>query len=153
MTAPDIDAIENGGKRWHGIERRTVNVRWEPYKPDGQRQMKAKGRWQEQVGSGDFWSWQNLVGRPANVEGQPDAPPPDFITLDAATAREIENLLVAICAGCEAVMADHDPGQGVSIDGFAAAMRTANFARDAARTIALNADHGSAALAKLRERL
>ena len=56
---PDLDAIESGGKRWHGEDHRVVSVRWEPYKPDGARQMKAKGRWQEQVGSGDYWRWQN----------------------------------------------------------------------------------------------
>lgn len=61
---PEIAEIENGGKRWHGEDHRVVAVRWEPYKPDGQRQMKAKGRWQEQVGSGDFWRWQNC-DRPA----------------------------------------------------------------------------------------
>ena len=55
----DIAAIESGGKRWHGEDHRIVSVRWEPYKPDGQRQMKAKGRWQEQVGSGDYWRWHN----------------------------------------------------------------------------------------------
>lgn len=58
-AAIDIAAIENGGKRWHGEDHRVVAVRWEPYKPDGQRQMKAKGRWQEQVGSGDYWRWRN----------------------------------------------------------------------------------------------
>ena len=58
-AAIDIEAIENGDKRWHGEDHRVVAVRWEPYKPDGQRQMKAKGRWQEQVGSGDYWRWQN----------------------------------------------------------------------------------------------
>lgn len=58
-VAADIAAIEGAGKRWHGEDHRVVQVRWEPYKPDGQRQMKAKGRWQEQVGSGDFWRWQN----------------------------------------------------------------------------------------------
>jgi hypothetical protein len=63
-AAVDIAAIENGGKRWHGEDHRVVAVRWEPYKPDGQRQMKAKGRWQEQVGSGDYWRWQNC-DRPA----------------------------------------------------------------------------------------
>jgi hypothetical protein len=68
MTDADIDAIENGGKRWHGTK--TVSVRWEPYKPDGQRQMKAKGRWQEMVGSGDYWRWQNC-DRPAEVLPQP----------------------------------------------------------------------------------
>jgi hypothetical protein len=56
---PDVAEIESGGKRWHGEDRRVVSVRWEPYKPDGARQMKAKGRWQEQVGSGDYWRWQN----------------------------------------------------------------------------------------------
>lgn len=63
-TGIDIAAIENGGRRWHGEDHRVVSVRWEPYKPDGQRQMKAKGRWQEQVGSGDYWRWQNC-DRPA----------------------------------------------------------------------------------------
>lgn len=58
-AAIDIAAIENGGKRWHGEDHRVVSVRWEPYKPDGRRQMKAKGRWQEQVGSGDYWRWNN----------------------------------------------------------------------------------------------
>jgi hypothetical protein len=42
-------------------------VRWEPYKPDGTRQMGAKGRWQEQVGQGDFWRWQNC-GRPEHLQ-------------------------------------------------------------------------------------
>lgn len=65
-AAIDIAAIENGGKRWHGEDHRVVAVRWEPYKPDGQRQMKAKGRWQEQVGSGDYWRWQNC-DRPAAI--------------------------------------------------------------------------------------
>jgi hypothetical protein len=59
QAAVDPDAIEKDGKRWHGEDHRVVFVRWEPYKPDGQRQMKAKGRWQEQVGSGDYWRWQN----------------------------------------------------------------------------------------------
>ncbi len=70
---PDIDAIENGGKRWHGEDHRVVSVRWEPYKPDGQRQMKAKGRWQEQVGTGDYWRWQNCE-RPAFAPSLPPAP-------------------------------------------------------------------------------
>lgn len=62
----DIDAIENSGRRWHGWEHRVVRVRWEPYKPDGQRQMKAKGRWQEQQGSGDYWRWTNC-NRPSSI--------------------------------------------------------------------------------------
>lgn len=60
----DPVAIEAAGKRWHGEDHRVVAVRWEPYKPDGARQMKAKGRWQEMVGSGDYWRWQNCE-RPA----------------------------------------------------------------------------------------
>ena len=36
-----------------------INLTAERDKPDGQRQMKAKGRWQEQVGSGDYWRWNN----------------------------------------------------------------------------------------------
>ena len=55
----DPASIEAANRRWHGEDHRVVAVRWEPYKPDGARQMKAKGRWQEQVGSGDFWRWSN----------------------------------------------------------------------------------------------
>jgi hypothetical protein len=40
-------------------------VRYLPYKPDGQRQMKAKGRWQEHNGYG----WENTQLDP--VEWQP----------------------------------------------------------------------------------
>ena len=65
-AAQDIEAIENSGRRWHCEDHRVVSVRWEPYKPDGQRQMKAKGRWQEQVGAGDYWRWQNCE-RPVNL--------------------------------------------------------------------------------------
>ena len=56
--------IERMGKRWHGEDHRVVCVRWEPYKKDGQRQMKSLGRWQEQVSSGDYWRWTNC-GRPS----------------------------------------------------------------------------------------
>ena len=71
MTAPDIETIENSGRRWNGEDHRVVRVRWEPYKPDGQRQMKAKGRWQEQAVSGDYWRWQNC-DRPAGLSAAPD---------------------------------------------------------------------------------
>ena len=54
-----VDAVEQSTKRQHFTDVRYVTVRWEPYKPDGARQMKAKGRWQEQVGSGDYFRWQN----------------------------------------------------------------------------------------------
>lgn len=57
LTEVEIAQIEAGGKRWHGEA--AQSYRWEPYKPDGQRQMKAKGRWQRQVGSGDYWRWEN----------------------------------------------------------------------------------------------
>lgn len=74
MGAVRVDAleIESSGKRWHGEDHRVVSVRWEPYKPDGARQMKAKGRWQEQVGSGDYWRWQNC-DRPAALTPAPHA--------------------------------------------------------------------------------
>lgn len=62
LTEVEIAQIEAGGKRWHGEA--AQSYRWEPYKPDGQRQMKAKGRWQRQVGSGDYWRWENC-DRPA----------------------------------------------------------------------------------------
>lgn len=62
MSAREEEAfaiIEASERHQHFTDVRHVTVRWEPYKKDGQRQMKAKGRWQEQVGSGDYWSWQN----------------------------------------------------------------------------------------------
>lgn len=62
LTEAEIAQIEAGGKRWHGEA--VQSYRWEPYKPDGQRQMKAKGRWQRQAESGDYWLWENCE-RPA----------------------------------------------------------------------------------------
>lgn len=56
--------IERTGKRWHGEEHRVFSVRFEPYKPDGVRQTGVKGRWQEMIGSGDYWRWSNC-DRPA----------------------------------------------------------------------------------------
>ena len=42
------------------VDVRTVTTyRWKPYKPDGQRQMKAQGRWQRAAGSGDYAKWEN----------------------------------------------------------------------------------------------
>jgi len=67
----DVAAIETGTTRWHGNATEHFSVRWEPYKPDGQRQMKSKGRWQRQEGSGDYWRWVNC-DRPSNLK--PDAP-------------------------------------------------------------------------------
>ena len=63
-TPLPVAEIEKSTKRQHFTDVRHVTVRWEPYKPDGARQMKAIGRWQEQVGSGDYWRWQNCE-RPA----------------------------------------------------------------------------------------
>lgn len=59
--------IEASATRWHGEATEHFNVRWEPYKPDGQRQMKAKGRWQRQEGSGDYWKWSNC-DRPVKLK-------------------------------------------------------------------------------------
>jgi hypothetical protein len=64
MNEADMLSIEQSTRRQHFTDVRHVNVRWEPYKPDGARQMKARGRWQEQVGLGDYWRWQNC-DRPA----------------------------------------------------------------------------------------
>jgi hypothetical protein len=72
----DLAAIERSGNRWHGEYQRKVRVRWEPYKPDGQRQMKAKGRWQEQQGSGDYWRWVNCE-RPEGVHFLPHPAAPE----------------------------------------------------------------------------
>ena len=72
-TSPEaVAAVEQSNRRQHFTDVRHVTVRWEPYKPDGARQMKAKGRWQEQVGSGDYWRWQNCK-RPAFAH-DPDMP-------------------------------------------------------------------------------
>lgn len=67
LPAEEIAAIERGNRRWHGEYDTTVSVRWEPYKPDGQRQMKAKGRWQTMTfNSSDYFRWENC-NRPAQV--------------------------------------------------------------------------------------
>lgn len=70
-SADAVERIEQSSKRQHFTDVRHVTVRWEPYKPDGARQMKRKGRWQEQVGIGDYWRWQNCE-RPAFAH-DPDA--------------------------------------------------------------------------------
>jgi len=69
-VAIDVAAIEASSKRWHGLATDHFSVRWEPYKPDGQRQMKAKGRWQRTIGSGDYWRWVNC-DRPSNLKPEP----------------------------------------------------------------------------------
>lgn len=66
----DPAEIEKGDRRWHGEDVRVVSVRWEPYKPDGARQMGVKGRWQECVGSGDYWRWNNCE-RPQGLRAAP----------------------------------------------------------------------------------
>lgn len=67
LPAEEIAAIERGNRRWHGEYDTTVSVRWEPYKPDGQRQMKAKGRWQTMTYNGSgYFRWENC-NRPAHV--------------------------------------------------------------------------------------
>ena len=57
--------------RFNGVDHRTVSVRWEPYKKDGQRQMKALGRWQEIDGEGDFFRWRNSIHPPQHLRRQP----------------------------------------------------------------------------------
>lgn len=66
VEPPDPLEIEKLNRRWHGEDHRTVSVRWEPYKKDGRRQMGVPGRWQEQIGNGDYWRWQNCE-RPENL--------------------------------------------------------------------------------------
>lgn len=67
LPAEEIAAVESGNRRWHGEYDTTVSVRWEPYKPDGQRQMKAKGRWQTMTYNGSgYFRWENC-NRPAHV--------------------------------------------------------------------------------------
>lgn len=67
LSAEEISAIEGANRRWHGEYDTTVSVRWEPYKPDGQRQMKAKGRWQTMTYNGSgYFRWENC-DRPAQA--------------------------------------------------------------------------------------
>lgn len=67
LPAEEIAAIERGNRRWHGEYDTTVSVRWEPYKPDGQRQMKVKGRWQTMThNTSGYFRWENC-DRPAQV--------------------------------------------------------------------------------------
>ena len=67
LPAEEIAAVESGNRRWHGEYDTTVSVRWEPYKPDGQRQMKAKGRWQTMTYNGSgYFRWENC-NRPAHA--------------------------------------------------------------------------------------
>jgi len=73
LSEDTIAAVEAGNRRWHGITEQSV--RWEPYKPGGQRQMKAKGRWQVQEWSGDFFKWANLMRRPDGVRPVPPVKP------------------------------------------------------------------------------
>jgi hypothetical protein len=54
--------------------------------------MKAKGRWQEQVGTGDYWRWQNCE-RPTNLRAALEAP-------DAGVAELVEALRALHHAVC-----------------------------------------------------
>jgi hypothetical protein len=101
MSAPEIEAIEASNQRQHFTDVRHVTVRWEPYKKDGQRQMKAKGRWQEQVGSGDYWRWQNC-DRPAFAHE------PDAAHTDADLERAVR---AALDAAADVVTRVTVPGQ------------------------------------------
>ena len=97
--AGNVDFIEQSTKRQHFTDVRYVTVRWEPYKPDGARQMKAKGRWQEQVGSGDYFRWQNC-DRPEFAH-DPETIESLTAERDAANARadQAEYRIVHIAAG------------------------------------------------------
>jgi hypothetical protein len=59
--------------------------------------MKAKGRWQEQVGSGDYWRWQNCE-RPQFLAAL-DTPAPAMELVEAwqpiETAPPLDRVLVA----------------------------------------------------------
>lgn len=39
--------------------RSVTTYRWKPYKKDGQRQMRAAGRWQMASGTGEYTTWVN----------------------------------------------------------------------------------------------
>jgi hypothetical protein len=83
------EAVERSKSRQHFTRIVTVSVRWEPYKPDGQRQMGVPGRWQEMVGSGDYWRWQNC--------DRPDAIyPADFDWQAAVETARLEGARMAL---------------------------------------------------------
>ena len=84
-NAKACEMIEQCAKRQHFTDVRYVTVRWEPYKPDGARQMKAKGRWQEQVWSGDYFEWKNC-SRP-EFEHAPETIADLSAQLEAANQR------------------------------------------------------------------
>lgn len=52
-----------------------VQYRWKKYKPDGQRQMKAAGRWQKATSNGDWFSWENCE---PPADGLQQITPDDF---------------------------------------------------------------------------
>lgn len=54
MSDPDDRFHEPLLKEGYAVD--IYPVRWQPYKPDGQRQMRAKGRWQRM---NDYSGWDN----------------------------------------------------------------------------------------------
>ena len=112
-TRIDIAAIENGGRRWHGEDHRVVSVRWKPYKPDGQRQMKAKGRWQEQVGSGDYWRWQNC-DRPAALAASIPADPVTSAGCCQAVEAERDDLRAKLDEAVKALRDSRETHVGIA---------------------------------------
>ena len=106
--------VEQSTKRQHFTDVRYVTVRWEPYKPDGARQMKAKGRWQEQVGSGDYFRWANC-DRPEFAH-DPETIEDLQAQLAAANARVDQARDAALVEAARSV--NHDNLHGNGLEGF-----------------------------------
>jgi hypothetical protein len=113
------EAVERSKPRQHFTRIDTVSVRWEPYKPDGQRQMGVPGRWQEQVGSGDYWRWQNCdrpdTIYPADFDWQADRARArlEGIRMGLEAAGELATAADELLAACDRGRMVVKPGCGV----------------------------------------
>ena len=65
VSDPNDRFHEPAVKEGYAVE--VYPVRWKPYKPDGQRQMKAKGRWQRMNEYGGWWNCE----KPSAVFAEP----------------------------------------------------------------------------------
>lgn len=65
MSDPEDRFHEPAVKEGYAVD--VYPVRWKPYKPDGQRQMKAKGRWQRM---NEYGGWENCE-KPETVFADP----------------------------------------------------------------------------------
>lgn len=113
----DLDAIEKAGARFHLDQAEMQSYRFEPYKPDGQRQMKAKGRWQRCVATGDYHRWENCE--------RPTLTPLHLLTDEDLQKRDAELLERVASSGLVIAALSDAHDMDVSIEAYAAAIETA----------------------------